>query len=262
MSERAYRIEVLPDKRSLARAAANLFARCSREALGRGDRFTVALSGGSTPAELYRLLAADDEIRDQVDWQRVHLFWGDERFVPADDADSNYRMVRLALLENVPIPADNVHHISTEFATAQQAADAYARQLQSFFGLAPGDFPRFDLVLLGMGTDGHTASLFPGVEAIREKQRLVAAPWVAKFQAFRITMTPPVLNNGVLISFLVSGEEKADRLKEVLYGPRDIDRLPSQVIEPTAGRLLWLVDQGAASNLDDRDLAQQAGSPP
>jgi 6-phosphogluconolactonase len=173
------------------------------------------------------------------------VFWGDERHVPPDHTDSNYRMAHEAMLSKVQIPAANIHRIVSE-KEAQQAADAYETTLRTFFGLAEGELPRFDLILLGMGPDGHTASLFPGTAAVREKTRLVAATWVEKFNTFRITMTPAVLCHASHVVFSAGGGDKTETLRQVLQGDYQPDVYPSQVVKPTQGTLLWLVDEAAA----------------
>lgn len=239
------------DAGALARDAAEELARCAEEAVRERGRFTLALAGGSTPKRLYELLAdRDAPFRERIDWSSVHFFWGDERHVPPDHSDSNYRMAREALLDAVPVPPGNVHRIRAELPGAVQAAAEYEAELRRSFALVPGEVPRFDLVLLGLGADGHTASLFPGSEALHERERLVAAPWIAKLQAFRITLTPPVIERAAEVLFLVSGEDKAPALHAVLAGERDPDRLPAQLARPRDGRLLWLVDRTAASRLE------------
>lgn len=212
----------------------------------------MALSGGSTPRNLYALLANDRALRVAVPWEKTHFFWGDERHVPPDHADSNYRMAHEAMLSKVPVPPANVHRIQGEQWDAGQAAEAYERTLREYFRIAAGQFPCFDLVLLGMGPDGHTASLFPGTTALREQVHLVTANWVEKFNAYRITLTPPVLNRAACVLFLVSGEEKAETLRAVLQGEEQPDRFPAQLIHPTGGSLVWLVDRAAARLLPTR----------
>ena len=197
--------------------------------------FSVALSGGSTPKLLYQLLA--DEFHTQVPWSRTQFFWSDERHVPPDHPDSNYRMAYEALLSRVPVPDSNVHRIHSENPNAQQAADEYEKTV----------VPRLDLILLGLGVDGHTASIFPGSEVVHETKRLVAAPWVEKLNTYRITMTLPLLNNGASIMFLVSGAEKAQIVKEVLEGPR---KYPAQFVQPNNGELIWMLDRDAAAGLN------------
>jgi 6-phosphogluconolactonase len=242
-------IVVTRDLDDLSRQAAELFITLAqRAAVEEGTRFSVALSGGETPRSLYALLATP-QYAGQVPWDRVHVFWGDERHVPPDDDESDYRMAYEALLSKVPIPAENVHRVRAELPDAGEAAREYADDLRGFFNLQPDEWPRFDLVLLGMGPDAHTASLFPGTDALHETKRLVAAPWVDKFNTYRITLTPPVLNNAAVTVFLVSGAGKAATLRDVLDGQRQPDLLPAQLIAPTNGTLLWLVDEAAAAQI-------------
>ncbi|HEX3557275.1 MAG TPA: 6-phosphogluconolactonase [Thermoanaerobaculia bacterium] len=226
----------------LTSAAAEEVARRAEEAVRERGLFAWALSGGSTPRDLYRALASPP-YRDRLPWSSVHVFWGDERHVPPDHPDSNFRMAREAMLDAVPLPAENVHRIRAEEPDAAVAAAAYEAELRAFFHLAPGEWPRFDLVLLGLGKDAHTASLFPGSPAVHESERLVVAPWVEAQSTFRITLTPPVLNHARLTAFLVSGDDKAEPLRAVLEGPRDPERYPAQIV---AGNRLWLVDRAAA----------------
>ena len=223
-------IRVFENSRELARGAAEHFV-----AVAQKDFFTVALSGGSTPKILYQLLA-EDPFRTQVPWSRTHFYWSDERHVPPDHPDSNYRMAHEAMLSRVPVPESNVHRVPSENPSAQEAADEYEKIL----------VPRLDLILLGLGTDGHTASIFPGSEVLHETKRLVAAPWVEKLNTYRITMTLPLLNNGASVLFLVSGAEKAQIVKEVLEGPT---KYPAQFVQPTNGELIWMLDRDAASQL-------------
>jgi 6-phosphogluconolactonase len=235
-------VRVFADVEELMHAAADEVVRRAEEAVREHGRFTWALSGGSTPRDLYRLLASPPH-RDRMPWSAVHVFWGDERHVPPDHPDSNFRMAREAMLDAVPLPAANVHRIGAEEPDAAVAANAYETELRAFF---PEGWPHFDLILLGLGKDAHTASLFPGGAAVRERERLdrlVMAPWVESQQTFRITLTPPVLNDARLCMFLVSGEDKAEALHAVLEGARDPERYPAQIVE---GRCLWMVDRAAA----------------
>jgi 6-phosphogluconolactonase len=232
------------DPDALADAAAELFAGAASAAQLVQGRFSVALAGGSTPRALYARLAGPDV---RVDWSHVHVFWSDERCVPPGDPDSNYRMAHEALLAHVPLPAGNLHRIRGEL-DPPQAADEYERELRAFFG---DDAPQFDLVLLGLGDDGHTASLFPGSPALHETRRWVVAvehdgpppPLVP-----RVTFTPPVLNAARSVIFLVAGRAKAARLAEVLHGPHQPDVLPAQIVRPS-GLLVWMVDEAAAGAL-------------
>ncbi|MBI3951061.1 MAG: 6-phosphogluconolactonase [Acidobacteria bacterium] len=228
----------------VSQRAAELFVQLADEAISAKGRFAVALSGGSTPRALYTLLASDS-FRDRVTWPKVHLFWGDERCVPPDHPDSNYHMARESLLDQVPIPQENVHRMPAEQEDHERAAADYEETLQTFFGLKPGQLPRFDLILLGMGEDGHTASLFPGTLALKVTDRLVAANYVEKLKAQRLTLTVPVINNAATVVFLISGASKARVLKDVLEGQYDPMRLPSQLIRPSEGRLIFIVDHAA-----------------
>jgi 6-phosphogluconolactonase len=238
-------IDVLANAADLFHAAAEEFIRAARTAIGAQGRFSVALSGGSTPKSLYSLLASNYA---DFAWNRVFLFFGDERHVPPTDPESNYRMVKESLLSKIAIPAENVFRVSAENPDADAAAADYEAQLRRFFELKPGEFPRFDLILLGVGPDGHTASLFPGSAALDETARLVVANWVAKFNTHRITFTFPVLDRAAEIMFLASGADKADMLHQVLE-VKNTPPLPSQRIEPTDGKLLWMLDEAAAAKL-------------
>jgi len=224
---------IFGDPKELAWAAAEYF-------VARRPK-TVALSGGSTPKLLYEILA--DQFREQVPWPDIHFFWSDERHVPPDHPESNYRMTNEALLSHVRVSADNVHRIHSENPNAADAASDYE---QTIFKATGQRLPRFDLILLGVGTDGHTASIFPGSEVLRETKRLVAAPYVEKFKSYRITMTLPLLNNGASVMFLVSGAEKADIVKEVLKGE---NKYPAQAVKPTQGELIWMLDKEAAARI-------------
>jgi len=235
-------VRVFDTSPELMQAAAEEVVRGAAEAVREHGFFAWALSGGSTPRDLYRLLASP-LYRDRLPWSDIHVFWGDERHVPPDDADSNFRMAREAMLDAVPLPAANIHRIHAEEADAEVAAKAYETELREFFHLKPGEWPRFDLILLGLGKDAHTASLFPDGEAVHERERLVVAPWVEAQKTFRITLTPPVLNDARLVVFLAAGDDKAEPLRAVLEGAHDPSRYPAQVVE---GNLLWLVDRAAA----------------
>ena len=228
--------------------AAQKFSEITKEAITRSGRMMVALAGGSTPKALYELMA-NDPYRSTVDWKNLFIFWGDERHVPPDHQDSNYRMAHESLLSKVPVVPGHVHRIQGELEQAGDAAEDYEQTLQKVFSVSEKEVPCFDLILLGMGPDGHTASLFPGTEAVHESSRWVVAPWVEKFQTHRITMTPIVLNHARQVLFLVSGVEKARALEAVLEGPSLPDEYPSQVIAPKSGSVTWLVNENAASRL-------------
>jgi 6-phosphogluconolactonase len=244
MSSTAREIRICKDAAAIASETAAAFSRLARTYVTEQGRFTVALAGGNTPRAAYMLLASDP-YGALLPWERTHVFWGDERHVPPDHADSNYSMAHEAMLSKVGIPTANVHRMHAE-QEAQQAADDYETTLQTFFGVATGALPRFDLILLGMGLDGHTASLFPGTDAVQEQTRLVVAPWVEQFQTYRLTMTPPVLCNAAHVVFAVGGADKAEAMQQVLHGKYQPDLYPSQIVTPTHGRLLWLVDEAAA----------------
>ena len=245
-------IQILANAEDLAREAASAFVQVAKDAVKTNGRFAVALSGGSTPKALYSLLASDAALKSQMPWAQSHFFWGDERHVPPDNADSNYRMTNEAMLSKVPVPPANVHRVKAELADAQQAAEEYEKTLRAFFGGSAGQFPRFDLVLLGMGPDGHTASLFPGTEALREKSRLFVANWVPKFESYRLTLTLPVLNNAACVVFLVGGTEKAETLRAVLE--EQPGAYPSQMVQPANGKLVWMVSKDAASLLSANQM--------
>ena len=240
-------LETIPDANGLAIRAAQVFSESCLKAIAKKNSFTVALSGGSTPRQLYELLASETgEFREQILWKQCHFFWTDERPVPPDHPDSNYRMTWDAMLRHVEVSETNIHRIRGE-KLPEEAAGDYEKELQTFFKLKDDERPAFDLILLGLGEDGHTASIFPGTEVLNESRRLAGAPWVPKLKSHRITLTLPVLNNAALALFLVSGESKATILREVLEGRTDT--FPAQAIQPTSGELLWLADNAAAGKL-------------
>ena len=229
----------------MARGAAERFVELGQAAIDARGCLSVGLAGGSTPKRTYELLASE-AYREQLNWSKVHIFFGDERCVPPDHSESNYRMANEALISRVSIPPPNVHRING-LGDAVANASLYEDELRTFFN--PASWPRFDLVLLGMGDDGHTASLFPGTKALAERQAWVVANWVEKVGAFRITLTAPAINHAANIAFLVTGATKAERLLEVLRGALDPEKLPSQLIQPLDGSLFWLVDKAAAGRL-------------
>jgi 6-phosphogluconolactonase len=237
-------IRVFENADLVAEAAAELFARAARQAVEAGQPFNVALSGGSTPVRLFKLLAAEP-YRDRVPWGGVQFFWGDERTVAPDHPESNFGAANEALLSKLDLPQANVHRIRAELRDPEEAAADYEAELRSHFGLADAEFPRFDLTFLGMGADGHTASLFPGTEALEERRRLAVAQWVEKLGAHRITLTYPTFNNASCILLLVTGGEKAETLREVLEGPVDPPRYPVQLVRPESGELFWYIDEAA-----------------
>jgi len=237
--------EVFAGPAELFHAAAEEFVRTGQAAIQQNGLFSVALSGGSTPRALYSLLAGEYA---GFDWAHTCLFFGDERHVPPDHPESNYRMVDEALLSKIRIPAANVFRVHAEMPDASACAAEYEARLRNFFHLAPGQFPQFDLVLLGLGTDGHTASLFPGSAGLQEQSRLVIANWVEKFQTHRISVTFPVLNQASDVMFLVSGPDKASIVRQIVDGKAS-PPFPAQDVQPQ-GRLLWMLDAPAAANLD------------
>lgn len=242
-------IRRLTTPQELFEAAAEEVVRAANQALAERGRFTLALSGGSTPRSLFTLLATN--ARSALAWDRTFFFWSDERHVPPTDPDSNYRMAHEAMLAKVPVPAGNVFRVPAEMPEAAAAAEAYEQTMRNFFALAPEQFPRFDLILLGMGPDGHTASLFPETAALREKSRLVVANWVEKMKASRITFTLPVLNAARGVAFLVSGTDKAPALKAVLESDAPGEQYPAKLVQPSDGKLIWFVDRAAASELSN-----------
>jgi 6-phosphogluconolactonase len=238
-------LQVFADASEVARAAALRFIEIARESIAARGRFSVALAGGSTPKRIYELLASD-ELSNQLDWSHVHIFFGDERCVPPDDAESNYRMANESLLARVALPEQNVHRMRGE-GDAVANARLYEDELRGYFD--GEDWPQFDLVMLGMGDDGHTASLFPGTRALDVHAAWVTANWVEKFNAFRVTLTVPAINHARHVMFIITGASKAERLQEVLYGAREPQRLPSQLIQPHEGGLAWFLDEAAAKLL-------------
>ncbi len=234
-------IRVYPDLEQLSRAAAELFATEAVRTVHACGRFVALLAGGETPRRCYEILAGAP-LRDRIPWQGVHVFWGDERCVPDADPRSNSRMARLALLDHVPVPAGQVHPIPCG-GNPRKAAEGYEKVLRAFFNKGPS---RFDFVFLGLGTNGHTASLFPGSAALEEGDRWVAEVEDADVLPPRVTLTAPVINRAALVVFLVAGVEKAAVLKEVLEGDADPHWLPARLIKPVGGELLWLVDREAA----------------
>jgi 6-phosphogluconolactonase len=236
-------IRVLNSAAEMFQSAADELARLAHAAVTTCGKFAVALSGGSTPKTLYSLLAT----RSDIPWTQTYFFFGDERHVPPDHPDSNYRMAYAAMLSHAP--QENVFRVHTEQPDANAAALAYEETLRSFFHLKPGEFPRFDLTLLGLGPDGHTASLFPGSAALQETQRLVVANWVQQFSSYRITFTYPVLNRSACVLFMASGKEKAHALHQILEGSDD---LPAKHVRPIDGTVIWMIDRNAGSDLSSR----------
>ena len=242
-------IRVFKDVEELSRAAAALFAEQAAESIAEQHHFLVALNGGSTPTRLFQLLAT--EFRDKVEWKHVHIFWGDERCVPPDDPGSSYGQAWKLLLSHVPISDGNIHRIKGELGPLEAAKD-YALRLKEFAS-PPLEWPRFDLIYLGMGEDGHTASLFPGSPVHVPEPTLPVTAHYQDRPANRVTLTPVVFNSAQVVAFLVSGEKKAAVLAEVLGGThtRNSERYPAQRIQPADGRLIWLVDKAAARQFSE-----------
>ncbi len=249
-------VMVCPDGDSVARAAARMFVEWAWQAIARQGVFRVALSGGSTPRTMYGYLASEI-YRKQVDWAKVQMFWGDERCVPPDNPESNFGTARRDLLVRVPIPGANVHRMEAERADLGRAAQDYEELLRRELDRDEHGFPRFDLIFLGMGSDGHTASLFPGARGIRTTSRWVSTPLVLKLGERRMTLTLPVLNAAERVLFLVGGSDKAEILRAVLEGKVD-PPLPAQLVQPTDGQKLFLVDRAAAALLTPRPNAAPA----
>ena len=237
-------VRVFPDPQALAEAAARHVVESAQAAVDARGAFSIALSGGSTPRELHLKLASPPLV-EQVDWSRVHVFFGDERCVPPDDERSNYRMAEETLLNRVPIPRNQIHRMRGELPP-EQAAEDYERELRDFFKDEP---PRLDLILLGMGDNGHTASLFPGLTAVHEQQRWVVAEYVAEVSMWRITLTPVIINLAREVIFLVAGAAKADMLRQCIEGRFAPDERPAQIVRPSPGEVVWLIDAAAAAKL-------------
>ncbi len=237
-------IKTYPDADTLAREAALHFIECASEAIAEHGHFSVALAGGSTPKALYKTLATV-ELVPRVQWEKVHVFWGDERCVAPNHEESNYHMTFDVMLRHLPIPVNQIYRMEGELVP-KDAAKAYDDRLKQFFQQKR---PRFDLVLLGLGDDGHTASLFPGTKALTETKRWVTANYVRKLSSWRLTLTARLINQAANVTFLVSGEGKANALRRVLAGRYTPEEIPAQVIRPERGQLRWLVDAEAAALL-------------
>jgi 6-phosphogluconolactonase len=243
------RIEVAESLAGLHRAAAESFVRVTTDAVQTRGRCVVALTGGTTSKGVYQLLA-DPSCASRVLWDRIEFFWGDERHVPPDHADSNYRMAFEALLSKVPVRSGQLHRMRGDIGDADRAARDYEAEMRTFFGDVA--WPRFDLIHLGIGTDGHTASLFPGTSALDEQRRWCVANWVDRLNAFRITLTFPVLNAARSLAFIVNGAAKAPIVREILASPDRTPPLPAQLVRPTDGAPVWMLDRDAAAYLGDR----------
>jgi 6-phosphogluconolactonase len=249
-------IIVCKDGDELNRKAAAQFITLAGDAIARSGRFAVALSGGSTPQALYFLLASP-EYRNLVDWPRLHLFWGDERCVAPDHPDSNFRMVREALLDKIQIPNENIHRMPGESEPAEAAA-AYEAEIKDFFAVKPAGWPLFDLIFLGLGEDGHTASIFPGSDAVNETAHLVTVVYVQRLQSYRLTLTLPVINAAAQVTFLVSGKSKAAIVSEIFPADGASCSYPAAKVAPTKGRLTWFLSADAAMDLP-LSITQQMG---
>jgi 6-phosphogluconolactonase len=243
------KVELFASGMEIAQRAADEVVRIASEAAAARGAFTIALSGGSTPKVLYALLAENPALRNSLPWDKMKVFFGDERHVGPGQADSNFQMASDSMLSKVPLQPKQIHRIKGEYPDTAQAAVEYQATIQREFGLKAGEFPRFDLVLLGMGSEGHTLSLFPGTKALHETQRIVTRNWVGKLYTERITLTAPAANNAANIIFMIAGADKACALKAVLEGPHEPEQLPAQMIQPSNGKLSWLADQAAGSML-------------
>jgi len=241
----APQIRVFASEEELFRGAAETFCKLGTNAIRDRGRYTVALSGGSTPRGLHQQLATS--FSTQLPWDKVFFFWGDERHVPPDFPESNFRMAKETLLSRLPIPEQNIFRMKGELPDANEAAVQYEQRLREFFKPAPGEFPRLDFILLGMGPDGHTASLFPGTKGLEERQRWVIGNWVPQHDTWRITLTYPVINSSRVVMFLISGEGKGEMVRKALKDPAA--HLPCQGIKPASGELMWYLDKGAAAEL-------------
>ena len=252
-------VRILTNLDAIAKRVAQEFVQAATAAVSEKGSFSVALSGGSTPKALYSLLANDAGLRAQVPWDKMYFYFGDERSVGPDDGDSNFRMANETMLSKVPIKPEQVFRIKGEYKDSEKAAQEYDEALRSSFEIGKGkiavgkigedQFPRFDLVLLGMGNEGHTASLFPGTQALRETKRIAVRNWVGKLYTDRITLTAPAINYAARVIFMVTGADKALALKGVLEGSYEPEQLPAQMIQPSNGQLLWLVDTTAGGML-------------
>jgi len=239
-------LKIFSSTQTLESAVVKLFIDLARQAIDDKGQFTVALSGGSTPQAIYEDLGKPEH-QHELNWAKIHLFWGDERHVPPNHPESNYRMVDDALLRHITIPGENIHRVSAEM-DVQAAATAYEQDLRQFFDR---NWPQFDLVLLGMGTDGHTASLFPGSAGLKEEKRWFIANQVPELRKWRLTLTKHAINTAKYVIVLVQGASKADMLVEVLAGAYSPEEKPIQLISPIDGEMIWMVDEQAANALPD-----------
>jgi 6-phosphogluconolactonase len=242
-------VRVLPDGPAIAQSCAQRLVEIAAAAVKEKGSFDVVLAGGSTPKILYSHLVEDPALRSRVPWDKMHAFFGDERHVKPDHPDSNYHMAYETLISKSPLKPEQVTRMKGEYPEAETAAKEYDQYLRTHYKLAEGQFPRFDLVLLGMGNEGHTLSIFPGTKALRENRRIAVHNWVGKVLMDRITLTAPTVNNAANVIFMVTGADKAPALTAVLERFYEPDQLPAQLIQPTKGSLLWLVDTAAGSML-------------
>jgi len=241
-------IRILAHGTAIAKRAAQEFLQAAAAVREKGS-FNVALAGGSTPKALYSLLVNDPTLRSQVPWDKMHVFFGDERHVAPDHPDSNFRMATEAMIAKSPLKPEQVTRIMGEYADTEKAALEYEQALCEYFRLKDGEYPRFDLLFVGMGNEGHTLSLFPGTKALHADGRVAVRNWIGKLYTERITLTAPAASNAANIIFMVTGADKALALKGVLEGPFEPEQLPAQLLQPQNGRLLWLVDAAAGSML-------------
>ena len=238
-------IRVFQNRDELNRATAERFSQVAQRCVGAGSLFSAALSGGSTPRELYQLLAGPDFVR-RTPWDATHLFQVDERAVPPDHPESNFRMIREAMLERAPLPSEHFHRMAAELPNLEEAARRYEEEIAEVLRPQPSEMPYFDLILLGLGPDGHTASLFPGTAALDEQKRWVVPNRVEKLNTWRLTLTFPVINAAGAVIFLVAGPEKAETVRRVLHPSGAAESLPAERVQPSGGRLAWFLDKSAA----------------
>jgi len=239
-------IAIYDDKHTLSQHAAEYIMRIANESIALYGHFTIALTGGTTPGEVYSLIGSEP-FRSQIDWQLVHIFWGDERCVPHNSPESNFYLAQEALLQKISIPESQIHPMPADQLNRDAASQAYTVEMQNTFGT--DGIPSFDLIHLGMGPEGHTASLFPHQTSLHEKHRLVMPVSVPKPPPDRLTCTPPLLNAAINVLFLVTGSKKADALHAVLEGEYQPDEYPAQIVRPTNGEVVWMLDKDAAKNL-------------
>jgi 6-phosphogluconolactonase len=239
-------IRILADAAAITRRAADEFVKTAAEAVANRGVFNVAFAGGSTPKALYALLADDPAYRAKIAWDKMRVFFGDERHVPPDNSESNFRMASEALFSKGLLKSEQIARIKGEYPDTEKAALEYEQVLRAYFQIKDGEYPRFDLVLLGMGDEGHTLSLFPGTKALHPGGRIVVRNWVGKFYTERITITAETANHANRVMFMITRADKAPALKAVLEGPYEPEQLPAQLIQPKSGNALWLIDRDAA----------------